>query len=124
MRWVASVGFAIGVVGIVTSCSTSPDNDQNFLAHVSEHGNVSMGDVALVGDKDKTLGDTSCTEMQGGKDANYEVERFANTTKPDGSPMFSEAQSRVIVYYAITDLCPDQMSKRNDAWENVTSAAS
>jgi Protein of unknown function (DUF732) len=122
-RWAASVGFAIGVAGVFTACSSGPDHDQDFLAHVSEHGNVSMGDVALVGDKDTTLGGASCTEMRDGKDADYEVQRFANTTKPDGSPMFSVAQSRVIVYYAITDLCPDQMSKRNDAWVNVTSAA-
>lgn len=121
-RRAALAGFVIGVVGVVASCSASPDNDGKFLTDVWEHGNVSMGAVALVGAKDKTLGEASCREMQGGKSADYEVARFANTTNPDGSPVFSAAQSRVIVYYAITDLCPDQMSKRNDAWVNVTSA--
>jgi hypothetical protein len=60
--------------------------------------------------------------MRAGKDGDYEVLRFNNTTNPDGTRIFSLGQSRVIVYWAITDLCPDQMSKRNDDWINVTRA--
>jgi hypothetical protein len=30
---------------------------------------------------------------------------------------YSKGEAEIIVYWAITDLCPDQISKRNDQWK-------
>ena len=61
----------------------------------------------------KTLGDAVCAELGTGKTAPTVVTEVSNQGH------LPTAQSQVIVYWAITDLCPNQMSQRVDAWQSA-----
>jgi Protein of unknown function (DUF732) len=60
----------------------------------------------------QTLGDAVCGDLRKGTAGANEVIGVSN----DGDLKMSQAE--VIVYWAINDLCPDQMSQRQDHWKN------
>lgn len=63
----------------------------------------------------KTLGDAVCTDLHQGNAGAKGVIGVANDFSAIHGSM---SQAKVIVYWAITDLCPDQMSQRQDHWRD------
>ena len=83
------------------------------MAHVHEHGRLTA-DQSYAPDG-RTLGDAVCADLHDGKAAANEVIGVSNdVTSLNGSM----AKAEVAVYWAITDLCPDQMSQRQDHWRD------
>lgn len=60
----------------------------------------------------KTLGDAVCADLHKGNAAANEVIGVSNDMR---MPM---SQAEVVVYWAITDLCTDEMSQRQDQWRD------
>jgi hypothetical protein len=55
-----------------------------------------------------------CRDLQAGATGTQEVDQIASKN----AEFYSHKESEILVYWAITDLCPDQMSKRQDQWRD------
>jgi hypothetical protein len=58
------------------------------------------------------LGWAICKSLKHGTSGDEEVRRVA------ARPVVGRRSGEIMVYYAITDMCPAQMSKRKDEWHN------
>jgi hypothetical protein len=56
------------------------------------------------------LGPAVCKSLKSGTSGDEEVRRVA------ARPVVGQRNGEIIVYWAITDLCPEQMSKRKPEW--------
>jgi hypothetical protein len=113
--------FAVALMGAVVSVSVALAgpahalNDQQikFMADVNQHGGLTADQVSAPGDR--TLGDAVCADLFNGNAAANEVIHLSDDVD---SLQGSISKAEVAVYWAITDLCPDQMSQRQDAWRD------
>ncbi len=62
-----------------------------------------------------TLGDAVCADLHKGNAAANEVIGVANDVTALHGSM---SQAEVVVYWAITDLCTDEMGQRQDHWRD------
>jgi len=63
------------------------------------------------------LGHAVCSDIKNGSNAGAKVMQIASL-QLNGKDQFTLPQAEEIVYWAITDLCPDQMSQRQDHWRD------
>jgi hypothetical protein len=111
----------VALMGAVVSTSValaSPAhalNDQQikFTVDVDQHGGLTTDQVSAPGGK--TLGDLACAELFSGDPADNVILGLSNDV---ASLQGSISKAEVVVYWAITDLCPDQMSQRQDDWRD------
>jgi hypothetical protein len=87
------------------------DHQRQFVADVVQHGGVNA-DGMINGETQKTLGDAVCGDLHKGNAAANEVIGVSNDMHETMS------QAEVVVYWAITDLCPDQVGQRQDHWRD------
>jgi Protein of unknown function (DUF732) len=87
------------------------DHQRQFVADVVQHGGVNA-DGMINGETQKTLGDAVCGDLHKGNAATNEVIGVSNDMHETMS------QADVVVYWAITDLCPDQVGQRQDHWRD------
>jgi hypothetical protein len=109
---------ALAVLAVVFAAPVGATTDQQvqFMADVDQHGGLTTSQVFTVQDgKGTTLGDAVCNELKGGVAGANEVTEVANEVD---SLHGSMKQAEVVVYWAITDLCSDQMSQRQDHWKD------
>jgi hypothetical protein len=68
----------------------------------------------------RARGDSICAALRGGAAGPQEVAKVAALVSQEAraSALVSQKVSEVMVYWAITDLCTDQMSKRQDQWRD------
>jgi hypothetical protein len=112
--------LAAAVVAAVSiglpSCSTAhalSDQQRKFVADVVQRG--VNGDSMINSETQQTLGDVVCADLHKGNAAASEVIGVANhVTALHGSM----PQAEVVVYWAITDLCTDEISQRQDHWRD------
>jgi hypothetical protein len=78
-----------------------------LFADVVQHGGVNA-DAMINGETQKTLGDAVSGDLYKGNAAANEVIGVSNDMHETMS------QAKVVVYWAITDLCPDQVGQRPD----------
>jgi hypothetical protein len=92
------------------------DQQIHYMADVDQHGGLTTSQVFTVKDGNgTTLGDAVRADLKQGRAAANEVTDVADeVTSLNGSM----AKAEVAVYWAITDLCPDQMSQRQDHWRD------
>jgi hypothetical protein len=109
------VSAAVAVVSITTAAPAHALSSQQrqFVADVSSRG--VNGDSMINGETQQTLGDAVCADLKKGNVGANEVIGVANDFSAIHGSM---SQAMVIVYWAITDLCPDQMSQRQDHWRD------
>jgi hypothetical protein len=100
----------IAAVLVLALAGCSPGADGKFLTDVGAAG-VSQLDAAGSGDPGKTVGDAACADMKAGQAA-------ANVAINVSNGKFTLPQAEIITYYAITDICPEQMSQRQEHWRN------
>jgi hypothetical protein len=115
--------FAVALMGAVVSAGVAlagpahalSDQQRQFVADVSSRG--VNGDSVINGETQQTLGNAVCADLKKGNAGANEVIGAANdfSAIPIQGSM---SQAKVIVYWAITDLCPDQMSQRQDHWRD------
>jgi uncharacterized protein (DUF1501 family) len=89
------------------------DQQRQFVADVSSRG--VNGDSVIHGETQETLGDAVCADLEKGNAGANEVTDVANQVSAIHGSM---SQAKIIVYWAITDLCTDQMSQRQDPWRD------
>ena len=114
--------FAVALAGAVFPLSVALAgpahalNDQQikFTADVGQHAGLTADQVSAP--DGKTLGDIACAELFSGDPADNVILGFSNDV---GSLQGSISKAQTVVYWAITDLCPDQMSQRQDDWRDA-----
>ena len=75
-------------------------------------GRAASDDECFSEGKVKSSGRRICSDLRGGATG---VEEIATAS---ADPVVGRANAEIMVYWAITDLCSDQMSKRQDQWKN------
>jgi hypothetical protein len=100
---------AIAAGALLTACGASHEVD--FLTHVGARG-VDQGAVATT--DGKSIGDAVCADLASGTVAANSV--LGVTNMKGGT--FNESQAEVIVYWAVTDLCPDKSSQLQAHWRD------
>jgi Protein of unknown function (DUF732) len=116
-----SLAVAVALMGAVVSAGVAlagpahalSDHQRQFVADVSSRG--VNGDSVINGETQQTLGDVVCADLKKGNAGANEVIGVANDVSAIHGSM---SQAKVIVYWAITDLCPDQRSQRQDHWRD------
>jgi hypothetical protein len=112
----APVFIAVAVpisIGLAGSAQATSDQQIKFMADVNQHGGLTTSQVFTVKDGNgTTLGDAVCGDLHKGEAAANSVIGVSNIMH---MPM---SQAEVVVYWAITDLCPDEMSQRQDHWRD------
>jgi hypothetical protein len=103
-------------ISLAGPAHATTDQQNRFMADTEQHGGLTTDQVFTVQNgQGTTLGDAVCNELQGGAAGANEVIEVANQVD---SLKGSMSQSEVVVYWAITDLCPDQTSQRQDHWRD------
>lgn len=104
IKWAPIIAtVAVGVVG----CFHGVEND-----YVNDVAN--RGVPIMKGDSDAfpVLGDNVCKVLQQGFPASNAVSSLI------GDDHMTRPHAEVAVYWAITDLCPEFMSQRQDRWKD------
>jgi hypothetical protein len=109
MRWSTLLVLPAVAVGIAAPASATSAQDQ-WLNDNSNHGGKSSG--VYNAETQMTLGDAICTDIKKGSAAANEVVGVSNDMH------MTMSQAMVATYWAITDICPDQMSQRQDHWRD------
>jgi len=110
--WLPAAAAATAVsIGLAAWAQALSDQQGQFVADVVQHGGV-YADRMINGETQRTLGDGECSDLHKGNAAANEVIGVSNDMH---IPM---SQAEVVVYWAITDLCTDQMSQRQDHWRD------
>jgi hypothetical protein len=110
--WLPAAAAAAAVsIGLAAWAQALSDQQGQFVADVVQHGGV-YADRMINGETQRTLGDGECSDLHKGNAAANEVIGVSNDMH---MPM---SQAEVVVYWAITDLCTDQMSQRQDHWRD------
>jgi hypothetical protein len=110
--WLPAAAAATAVsIGLAAAATVISDQQPQFVADVVQHGGVNA-DHMINGETPNTLGDAVCSDLHHGNAAANEVIGVSNDMH---IPM---SQAEVVVYWAITDLCTDQMSQRQDHWRD------
>jgi Protein of unknown function (DUF732) len=125
-RWFRHVPTA--VVGtlmlVLTATESAPragalsDQQRKFVEDAIDHAGLTSDQIETFDEKKgdlTTLGDAICGDLHDGNVAANEVIDLANDVKSLNKSM---AKAEVSVYGAITDLCPDQISQRQDHWRD------
>ena len=109
-----SLGLAAPAVAACHPHLHQPVNYQQrrYMFDVEQHGGLTAAQV-LNSETRQTLGDVVCAELHEGKSAGNEVMRVASNVSALSMP-----KAEVAVYWAITDMCPDEMSQRQDRWRD------
>lgn len=105
--------IVMAAIGSAPPAQALSDQQHQFVADVSSRG--VNGDSMINGETQQTLGDAVCADLKKGNAGANEVIGVANDFSAIHGSM---SQAKVIVYWAITDLCPDQMSQRQDHWRD------
>jgi Protein of unknown function (DUF732) len=115
MSAVVSAGVVSAVVALASPAHALSDQQRQFVADVSSRG--VNGDSVINGETQQTLGNAVCADLKKGNAGANEVIGVANdfSAIPIQGSM---SQAKVIVYWAITDLCPDQIGQRQDHWRD------
>ncbi len=100
-------------IGMAAPAQAFSDQQRNFVADVTQRG--VNGDSVMNDATQQTLGDAVCSDLNKGTPAENEVNGVARAVMAVHGSM---PQAEVIVYWAITDLCPDQMNQRQDQWRD------
>jgi hypothetical protein len=100
-------------IGTAAPAHALSDQQRKFVADVIQRG--VNGDSMINSETQQTLGDAVCTDLHKGNAAANEVIGVANDfTALHGSM----SQAEVVVYWAITDLCTDELGQRQDHWRD------
>lgn len=112
-----SVAVAAAVaIGLAAPAHATSDQQVQFMADVNQHGGLTTSQVFTVKDgSGMTLGDAVCADLHKGNAAANEVVGVANDVTALHGSM---SQAEVAVYWAITDLCTDEMGQRQDHWRD------
>jgi hypothetical protein len=100
---------AASLFGVAASSSSPQDKAQTkFMTDVSEHG-VSMTNLVgtLKDGKEFNMGQLLCDHLRNGSTPFSEITGIADT----GNLGLNLRQAMVITYWAIRDICPEQVSK-------------
>jgi hypothetical protein len=112
MRIVGALAVPVAAVMLAAPAQAVTDQQIRFLSDVDQHGGITTEQAYVPG---QTLGDAACADMKKGNVAANEVIGIANDVKSLNGSM---SKAEVVVYWAITDLCPDFMSQRQDHWKD------
>ena len=102
----------VTVVAIAISIACAPaanaltEAQTQFVDDVEQHSDLAHDRLVDDADPSNTLGDAICDDLRNGRTA------YTERTDVEADEEMSATQAMVPVYWAITDLCPDQMSKR------------
>lgn len=107
----AAAAAAISI-GMAAPAHAATDKQIRFMSDVDQHGGLSASQVY---NGKITLGDAVCDDLHKGNAAANEVIGVANDVDALHG---SVPKAEVVVYWAITDLCPDEMSQRQDHWRD------
>lgn len=110
---IAPAAAAAVSVGLAAPAYALSSQQRQFVADVSQRG--VNADGVINGETQQTIGDAVCTDIKKGTAGANEVIGVANDFSAIHGSM---SQAKVIVYWAITDLCPDQMSQRQGDWRD------
>jgi hypothetical protein len=100
-------------IGLAVPANALSDHQLKFVADVSSRG--VDGESVINGETQQTIGDAACSDLKSGTAGANEVIGVANDFSAIHGSM---SQAKVIAYWAITDLCTDQMSQRQDHWRD------
>jgi hypothetical protein len=105
-------GVFAAIVASIPAAHADNQADGAFVMHLEKRGIPTGFTNGTAGAK---LGHAVCDDLKNGKVAANTVIQIANFNDGD---QFTEPQAEEIVYWAITDLCPDQISQRQDHWRD------
>ncbi|MCV7100953.1 DUF732 domain-containing protein [Mycobacterium palustre] len=107
---VVSVGAAIFSAEVAHALT---DQQNKFAADVASHGGPAADQMITpaVMETGQTLGDAVCADLRKGATANEVIGVSSDIHMP-------MSQAEVVVYWAITDLCPGQLGQRQDSWRD------
>ena len=116
-----SLAVAVALMGAVVSADVAlagpahalSGQQRQFVADVSSRG--VNADSVINGETQQTIGDAACADLKKGAAGANEVIGVANDFSAIHGSM---SRAMIIVYWAITDLCPDQISQRQDHWRD------
>lgn len=110
---VVSVGVALAAAVVIAPVAYADNQaDGAFIMHLEKRGVPTGLTNGTMGAK---LGHAVCDDIKAGSQASSKVLQIANLNDADE---FTVPQAEEIVYWAITDLCPDEMSQRQDHWRD------
>jgi hypothetical protein len=107
MRLFGLVVCVAAVVAVLVLGECTESAKDKFNADVRKR-DISLSQVAP-GNK---LGGAVCKDIHNGNAAASEVIGVTNDAH------WTESQAEIVVYYAITDVCPDLLSQRQDHWKD------
>jgi hypothetical protein len=107
--------IVVVAVLILTGCSSHTGKNAQEDKFNSDVGDQGLA-LSLVQSGDDNLGTDVCTDIRGGQIA-ANVAIGVSNQSATGLTMHG---AEIITYYAITDICPDQISQRQDHWKDGT----
>lgn len=116
---VGSLILAGAISGLYERSNPFHEPELTYANHVGDStkvrtscGRSTSDDECFSEAKVKSWGRRICSDLRGGATG---VEEIATAS---ADPVVGRANAEITVYWAITDLCSDQMSKRQDQWKN------
>ncbi len=118
VNWILAVAALAALGGIaawtaIAHTDRGADREHDYVQHLRQRG-VPTGST---GGAPPDFGHAVCQDIAGGQPGAGAVTRIANLA---GGTRFTRPQAEMIVYWAITDLCPDQSAQTQNRWRDGT----
>jgi hypothetical protein len=114
-----AIALPASVVFMASACGSDTKQQslgaQQFEFDVAVHG-VPSSRVSMMNEKGQTLGDAVCADVEGGQAPGNVAIGLNNL---EGSNRFTMPESLVVTYWAIKDICPDQIGNGvKEGWKD------
>lgn len=106
----AALAALLSALLLAAPAHAASDAQIKWQADVAAHGGPTDG--VYNAESQQTLGDAVCGDIKKGNAAANVAIEVSN----DGN--LTMKQAMIVTYWAITDLCPDQISQRQDHWKD------
>lgn len=105
---------AVGTLLALSTFACSRDANHKFFDDAAAHGVPNSTTMVTFG-TGQGVGDRICSDARAGKDL------FGTTNQLAEYPgrALTRDQALVTVYWAVHDLCPDQIGKTADSWKDA-----
>jgi hypothetical protein len=107
------IAEALTAVILIVTAQIPANADSRFTHDVRQAGGPWDRHSSFAHDD----GHLVCDDLRAGASGATQVSRLIDIDKWYRFGRWTRKESEIIVYWAITDLCPDQTSKRHDQWE-------
>lgn len=122
IRRMGRIGAAFAAVLLLAGCASTPADDAKMASEGKYLTDLDVRGVPTGGPNGAPpkLGHAICNDIGSGSAASAAVLQVANLQLGGNADVFTTPQAEEIVYWAVTELCPQYSSQVQAHWRNGT----